>query len=182
VIPELRGPTRLITFCANAELRAIYTSMPRARRNIILFLASGLGTGYIPFCPGTFGTLIALPVSLIVNRIALAEPWLGTISLAVLTAIAIWLADQAAQILGKKDPQIVTIDEIAGFALASFLTVSLAGLATAFVLFRFFDIAKVFPARRLEALPGGAGIVLDDMLAGLYTFFVLQLLSWTALV
>lgn len=156
--------------------------MPRAGRNIILFLASGFGVGYLPYCPGTFGTLIGVPVCLIVNRIALNEPWLGAISLAGLTTIAIWLADQAAQILRKKDPQIVTIDEIAGFTLASFLTVSLAGLAIAFVLFRFFDIAKIFPARRVEALPGGAGIVLDDMLAGLYTFLILQLLSWTALV
>ncbi len=155
--------------------------MPRAVRNIILFLASGFGTGYLPYCPGTFGTLIALPVSLIVNRITLDEPWLGATSLAGLTAIAIWLADQAARILGKKDPQSITIDEIAGFTLASFLTVGLAGLAIGFVLFRFFDIAKVFPARRLEALPGGAGIVLDDMLAGLYTFLILRLLSWTGL-
>jgi phosphatidylglycerophosphatase A len=156
--------------------------MPHTGRNIILFLASGFGTGYLPHCPGTFGTLIALPVSLIVNRIALDEPWLGAISLAGLAVIAVWLADQAAYILGTKDPQTVTIDEIAGFALASFLTVSLAGLVIAFVLFRFFDIAKIFPARRLEALPGGAGIVLDDMLAGLYTFLILRLLSWTALV
>jgi phosphatidylglycerophosphatase A len=151
--------------------------MLHAGRNIILFLASGFGTGYLPYCPGTFGTLIALPISLIVNRIALEEPWLGAISLAGLAAIALWLADQAARILGTKDPQTVTIDEIAGFALASFLTVSLAGLAIAFVLFRFFDIAKIFPARRLEALPGGAGIVLDDMLAGLYSFLLLRLLS-----
>ena len=151
--------------------------MLHAGRNIILFLASGFGTGYLPYCPGTFGTLIALPISLLVNRIALEEPWLGAISLAGLAAIALWLADQAARILGTKDPQTVTIDEIAGFTLASFLTVSLAGLAIAFVLFRFFDIAKIFPARRLEALPGGAGIVLDDMLAGLYSFLLLRLLS-----
>ncbi|MGH7853293.1 MAG: phosphatidylglycerophosphatase A family protein [Candidatus Binatia bacterium] len=156
--------------------------MPRAGRNIILFLASGFGAGYLPYCPGTFGTLIGVPVSLIVSRIALNEPWLGAISLAALAAIAIWSAGRAARILGKKDPPTITIDEIAGFALASFLTVTLTGLAIAFVLFRFFDIAKIFPARRLEALPGGAGIVLDDMLAGVYTFLILRLLSWIGLV
>jgi phosphatidylglycerophosphatase A len=156
--------------------------MPRAGRNIILFLASGFGAGYLPYCPGTFGTLIGMPVSLIVSRIALNEPWLGSISLAALAAIAIWSAGRAAHILGTKDPQTVTIDEIAGFALAGFLTVTLTGLAIAFVLFRFFDIAKIFPARRLEALPGGAGIVLDDMLAGLYTFLILRLLSRTGLI
>ena len=156
-------------------------SMARSGPNITLLLASGFGTGYLPYCPGTFGTLVALPVSLVVNRIARDEPWIAALSLAVFAAIAAWLAGRAANILKSKDPRTVTIDEIAGFALANFLTVGLPGFVIAFVLFRFFDIAKIFPARRLEALPGGAGIVLDDMLAGLYTFLLLRLLSWTGL-
>jgi phosphatidylglycerophosphatase A len=147
-------------------------------RKICLFLASGGGVGYLPFCPGTFGTLIAVPLSLGVNRIAVTHPWLATIGLAVLTAIAIWLANQAALLLEKNDPQLVVIDEIAGFALANFLAESWAGLIIAFGLFRFFDIAKIYPARRLEALAGGAGIILDDMVAGLYTFVIIQLLSY----
>jgi phosphatidylglycerophosphatase A len=57
------------------------------------------------------------------------------------------------------------------------LTEGMTGLFVAFVLFRFFDIAKVFPAAHLETLPGGAGIVLDDIMAGLYTFLILRLLS-----
>lgn len=163
--------------------RAIFllAFMHRASEKIVLLLASGGGAGYLPHCPGTFGTVIGVPVSLLVNRIASQEAWLGAITLAALTAIAIGLADQAARILGKKDPQAITIDEIAGFTLASFLTVSSAGLVLAFLLFRFFDIAKIFPARRLEMLPGGTGIVLDDVVAGLYTFVILRLLSWTGL-
>jgi phosphatidylglycerophosphatase A len=149
----------------------------RPGETIVLLLASGGGVGYLPYCPGTLGTATALPVALVVNRIASNEAWLGVISLAAFTAVAIWLADHAARILGKKDPQTIVIDEIAGFALASFLTVGLAGWVIAFVLFRFFDIAKIFPARRLEMLPGGAGIVLDDVVAGLYTFVILRLLS-----
>lgn len=151
--------------------------MEQVGRKIGLLLATGFGVGYLPYCPGTFGTLIAVPLSIAVNHLAITHPWLTAIGLAALTMIAIQLADHAALLLDKKDPQIVVIDEIAGFALANFLTASLAGLIIAFGLFRFFDIAKVFPARRLETLPGGAGIVMDDMVAGLYTFTIVRLLS-----
>ena len=144
--------------------------------------ASGFGAGYVPYCPGTIGTLIAIPASVIVNRLAVRDPLWGIASLAVLTGSAIWVAGQAARILRQKDPPIVTIDEIAGFSFANFLAPSLAGSIIAFVLFRFFDIAKVFPAKKLEALPGGAGIVLDDILAGFYTLLVLRLLLAAALI
>lgn len=151
-------------------------------RNITLMLASGMGVGFSPYIPGTLGTLVALPLSLAINRLAAAEFVLAVGALFGLTLVAIGLAHQAARILGIKDPQIVVVDEIAGFAVANFLTDGTASLVIAFVLFRFFDIAKVFPARQLEALPGGAGIVLDDMIAGLYTFLILQLLSVAAIV
>jgi len=156
--------------------------MGQAGRNIVLFLASGCGVGYLPYCPGTFGTVVAVPVSLFVNRIAVANPWLSAVVLAALSSIAIWLAGQAARLLGTKDPQVIVIDEIAGFVLANFLTGSWTALIIAFGLFRFFDIAKPFPAGKLEMLPGGSGIVLDDMCAGLYSFMILRLLSSTGLV
>ena len=156
--------------------------MRRTTRNITLLLASGGGVGFLPYIPGTLGTLIAIPVSLAINRVAASEPFLAAGALLGLTLLAIGLADQAARILGTKDPQIVVIDEIAGFAAANFLTDSTTGLVLAFVLFRFFDIAKISPARQLETLPGGAGIVLDDMIAGLYTFVILRLLSSSGLV
>jgi phosphatidylglycerophosphatase A len=155
--------------------------MRPAGRNIILFLASGCGVGYLPNCPGTFGTVLAVPVSLLVNRIAVTNPWLSAVLLAALTSVAIWLAGKAATFLGNKDPQLIVIDEIAGFVLANFLGGSWTALVIAFALLRFFDIAKTFPAGRLETLPGGTGIVLDDMSAGLYTFLILRLLSSTGL-
>jgi phosphatidylglycerophosphatase A len=156
--------------------------MRRAGRDIILILVSGGGVGYLPYCPGTFGSLIAVPLSLALNGLARTNLLLATISLAILAAVAIGVAEQAARILGKKDPQVIVIDEIAGFALANFLTETTWGLIIAFVLFRFFDIGKIFPARRIETLPGGAGIVLDDMVAGLYTFLILRLFSAAGLV
>jgi phosphatidylglycerophosphatase A len=156
--------------------------MQKATRCFVLILASGGGVGFLPFIPGTLGTLIAIPLSLALNRLAAAEVAAAVLALLGLVFVAIGLADRTARILGKKDPSIVVIDEIAGFALANFLTESMTGLFLAFVLFRFFDIAKVFPAARLEALPGGAGIVLDDIMAGLYTFLILRLLSSTSLI
>jgi phosphatidylglycerophosphatase A len=79
-------------------------------------------------------------------------------------------------------PPVIVIDELAGFAAAAFLTYSVSGLVVAFVLFRFFDIAKVFPAAKLETVPGGAGIVLDDTMAGIYTLFILRLYADTSLI
>jgi phosphatidylglycerophosphatase A len=156
--------------------------MRKATRCFILILASGGGVGFLPFVPGTLGTLIAIPLSLALNRLAAIETTTAVLALLGLVWVAIGLADRTALILGKKDPSIVVIDEIAGFALANFLTEGMTGLFVAFVLFRFFDIAKVFPAARLETLPGGAGIVLDDIMAGLYTFLILRLLSLMSLI
>lgn len=156
--------------------------MRRTARYITLLLASGGGVGYLPYMPGTWGTLVAIPFSLAVNRLATGELVLAVGALFGLMLVAIVLANQAGRLLATKDPQIVVVDEIAGFAAANFLTDSTTGLILAFVLFRFFDIAKVFPARQLEALPGGAGIVLDDMIAGVYTFLILRLLSLAAIV
>ena len=105
--------------------------------------------------------------------------------LAVVTLIgsiccAIWLSTQGAEILGQKDPGIIVIDEIPGFLVAYFTApFEMIPLILAFLLFRFFDIAKVFPASTLEKLPGGAGIVLDDVMAGIYTLVILRLIfSW----
>ena len=85
--------------------------------------------------------------------------------------------DPRGQIPKQKDPQVIVIDEIVGFLVANFLAPPrLTALLWCFLLFRFFDIAKVFPTNRLERLPDGAGIVLDDVMAGVYTLISLRLL------
>jgi phosphatidylglycerophosphatase A len=127
--------------------------------------------------PGTIGTLVAIPFSLALNQMAVSN-----LSLALLIVVgsifcAIWLSTKGAGILKQKDPQLIVIDEIVGFLTANFLAPPrLTALLWTFLLFRFFDIAKVFPTKRLERLPGGAGIVLDDVMAGLYTLISLRLL------
>jgi phosphatidylglycerophosphatase A len=148
----------------------------------VLFCVTGAGAGYVPRLPGTVGTLVAIPFSLALNRFALINLTLGVLILIVSIYCAIWLSTQAANILKQKDPQVIVIDEIVGFVTANFLAPPrLSVLLWSFVLFRFFDITKVFPTNRLEKLPAGGGIVLDDVMAGLYTLISLRLLlkiSW----
>lgn len=152
--------------------------MPTIERKIILFLVTGAGAGYCPRFPGTVGTIVAIPLSLGLNRLATVSLPLALLVLAGGIACAILLSTKAAEILGQKDPAIIIIDEIAGFLLANFVSPpGVVALGSAFVLFRIFDIGKVYPASKLQMLPGGSGIVLDDIMAGLYTFLILRVFS-----
>jgi phosphatidylglycerophosphatase A len=116
-----------------------------------------------------------MPISLALNRLAETAPMFALILLVGLTFGAIRISTAAAEIMHVKDPQIIVADEIVGFMIANFLApLRWAPLLLGFLLFRIFDIAKVYPAARLEKLPGGTGIVLDDVLAGVYAFVIVQ--------
>lgn len=154
--------------------------LSRLSPNVILFFATGFGVGYLPRLPGTAGTLLAVPLSLGLNALAAISLPIALLTLAAAICCAIWLSARAALILEQRDPPVIVIDEIVGFMIANFIAprnVMLLGVA--FLLFRVFDIAKVYPLSRLEKLPGGAGIVLDDVMAGVYVFGIMRLvLSW----
>lgn len=140
-------------------------------------MVTGAGAGYFPWFPGTAGTLVALPLSLALNRIASASLTLGLLTFSAFVLGAVWLAREGEAIFREKDSPKIVIDEIAGFVLANFLSPpELKPTLAAFFLFRFFDIIKLFPAGRAEKIPGGAGVVVDDLIAGLYTFMILRLL------
>ena len=147
------------------------------RQRAILFCVTGAGVGYFPRMPGTVGTLVAVPLSLGLNRIA-ANHFAGALLILMAAIVfAVWSANEGAKILRQKDPQCIVIDEIVGFLVAGFLAPwSAAPLLSCFLLFRFFDTAKIFPIDRIERLPGGAGIVLDDVIAGVYALISLHLL------
>lgn len=152
------------------------------RRKMILLCATGAGVGYAPI-PGTVATLVAIPFSICLNQLADISLLAASVTLVVAIVCAICLAGKAAEILQKKDPGMIVIDEIVGFLLANFAAqTSASTLLMSFFLFRFFDITKVFPASRLERLPGGTGIVADDLMAGVYTFVALRLLGAWAMV
>jgi phosphatidylglycerophosphatase A len=143
---------------------------------IIKLLATGFGSGLAPFAPGTIGTLVGIPICLV----CLPLTWpLRFLVVVVLSALAIFISGRAEMIYQKKDDQRIVIDEIAGFQVAM-LPVAITGLhlCVAFVLFRIFDIWKPFPIRNLQQLPGGWGVVIDDVAAGIYAGIVMLLLTY----
>lgn len=144
------------------------------KKHIIMFFATGAYSGYSPFAPGTAGTIVAIPVAYMIHRVG---PILGIQALLLLIAVSIYFSDEAARILGKKDPGMIVIDEIAGFCVAAFaLPFTFVNIIIAFILFRIFDILKPPPVHLAEAFPGGTGIVMDDLVAGLYALIIAQLI------
>ena len=135
-------------------------------RILILALATGAGSGYAPIASGTVGSLVGLALWSAVRELPLGR---YALVCAVLLGVGIWAAGRAEQIFGRHDDGRITIDEVAG------MLVSLASLpwrpevaGVGFLLFRLFDIWKPFPARAAERLPGGLGVMADDLVAGLY--------------
>jgi len=140
-----------------------------------MFIATGFFSGKIPFAPGTFGTLAAIPFALVL--LIIPASFYG-VYIVCLVLAAIYFADKAEKIIGKKDPGCIVIDEIAGFVVAlSIVPVNVYTLAAGFFIFRFFDVIKSAPVRYFENnFSGGAGIVLDDIMAGVLTAAVLKII------
>ncbi len=134
------------------------------------FLFTGLYTGYFPKGSGTIGALLALFLYVILHK--LCGPY-GTVANIVLVGVitypAIKLGDDAEIYFAQKDPQEVVLDEMLGFWITMlFHPFSLVAVILGFLFFRLFDIIKPFPIRRLEHLRGGLGIMIDDIIAGVY--------------
>ncbi|HEY3067325.1 MAG TPA: phosphatidylglycerophosphatase A [Methylomirabilota bacterium] len=135
-----------------------------------MLVATVAGAGYAPLAPGTAGSAVALLILWLVpfSRAGLVVFFL------VVTVAGIWAAHVAEQKLGGKDPGEIVIDEVAGMILSVLaLPLTAPVLLAGFVLFRLFDIVKPFPAARSQRLPGGFGIMTDDLVAGLYALAVL---------
>jgi phosphatidylglycerophosphatase A len=140
-----------------------------------LLLATWFGCGYSPVAPGTVGSAGAVVAAMLVVNVAGWPTWTLAVLALLLLAPSIVAASATARHYGRKDPQQVVIDEVLGqwITLAALTSWSSAGIGLAFLLFRLFDIWKPFPVRQLEALPGGVGIIADDLMAGLYGALVL---------
>ena len=144
---------------------------------LAVVLATVGGAGYAPVAPGTVGSAVGV----LIFAVTRAWPWGSQVSLLVLiTLVGIWSATAAARHFQREDPGFVVIDEVAGQLLTlCLLPVGMFGMLVGFVLFRVFDIVKPWPARQLEALHGGLGIMADDLMAGVYGWLVLRLLIAT---
>jgi len=168
---------------------------PRPARSLKDYIALAIatcGVGYLPLAPGTWGSLLAVGIYLGLqtfvfgfvrarageNSVLLLAPTVIFIAaelvlITIITLMGIWAATRAEKLLGKKDPGRVVIDEVAG-QLIAFLPIlpkldpGWVSIIVAFVTFRLFDIVKPYPARRLEKLESGLGIMSDDIVAGAY--------------
>ena len=146
----------------------------KLRERAVLFVATGFFIGNLPFAPGTFGSLIGLPLCFLLSRLDLLK---SLICILVFILFAMGIASAAEKIIKQRDPGQIVIDEIAG------LMVTLAGLPfnlktalAGFIIFRVFDILKPFPIRMIDrSVGGGSGIVLDDVMAGIYGNLIIRL-------
>ena len=167
--------------------------VPAAPARLILttwehFIAYGFGAGLAPKAPGTFGTLVGLPFWFLLHWL-LPEPQLFLAACVVLFVFGCWICGESSRLLGLHDAPGIVFDEIVGFLISCFPLLYLpAGapewlwLVAAFLLFRFFDIIKPWPIRWLDRkVDGGFGIMIDDVLAGIFAaislFIALHLLN-----
>jgi phosphatidylglycerophosphatase A len=152
------------------------------RRSLHLWVATGLGAGYFPVAPGTAGSVVGLAAVMAFRQTLLQPPELALCLAALaglLFVLGVWSAGKAEKILGRVDPGQVVIDEVVGQIITFIATprTTWVGLVTGFIVFRAFDVVKPFPARQAERFPGGWGIMLDDVVAGLYSLAVLLILG-----
>ncbi len=138
-----------------------------------MFLATGFYIGNMPFAPGTFGSLIGLPLCFVLAGIALPPAMLCTL---LFIFFAVWIADTAEKILKQNDPGCIVIDEIAGMMVTLIgLPFNLVTVVIGFIIFRVLDILKPFPIRSLDKrIPGGLGVVADDVAAGIIANLILR--------
>ncbi len=147
------------------------------RDRAVVFLATGFSIGHIPFAPGTFGSILGLPLSFILAGLALPLAIAGA---GLFIFGAVWIANEAEKLLQQDDPGCIVIDEIAGMAVTLIgLPVDLKIALMGFILFRILDVLKPFPIRLLDRrLKGGLGVVMDDVVAGIFANALLRLLLY----
>jgi phosphatidylglycerophosphatase A len=136
-------------------------------------IATGFYVGRLKYAPGTLGTLVAIPFVLILVH----KWWLTLFLIFPLYALSVWSASYMVELTREEDPEEVVIDEVLGY-FASFLFVepTFLSLIVGFITFRILDIVKPFPINLFEKLPGGHGVVADDLMAGLMNSIILYML------
>jgi phosphatidylglycerophosphatase A len=150
--------------------------MNTSRKNdLVVFLATGCFTGFLPKMPGTWGTFAAIPIVIITHR---TTATVQAVTAVVFAAFAVWIAGRAEILFEGRDARPIVIDEMVGFLITLlWLPLNFLTLCLGFFLFRLFDIVKPPPISTAEKrLHGGWGVVLDDVLAGVFANVTLRLL------
>ena len=148
-------------------------------QKFILAISSGLGLGYSPVAPGTAGSVLGVVIALAYSRLGGYKVISGPAYLAIcvlVTIVGVWAAGRAEAIYGQKDCGKIVIDEVAGMLITMYLLPATPlYLFAGFLVFRLFDIVKPFPARRIDQnVKGGLGVMLDDVVAGVYSCLCLH--------
>ena len=149
----------------------------RGSARLARLIATGFGIGRLPWAPGTWGSLAALPLAwAIVDLFGQGALFLATLAL---VAVGVWAAGHHARQADQKDPGAIIVDEVAGQWLAlAFVPLDIRLYGLGFLLFRLADIVKPWPANWIDQnVAGGTGIMADDLVAGLYAAAALALLS-----
>lgn len=173
---------RLMRRARAAEEEGAMREAQRTRLSpVTAFIATGAFTGYSPIAPGSAGSLLCAALAwLLLPQVTFQTGplpvFVMTFSLAAFLAVSVWAADAGDRAYGKDASRIV-IDEFAGFLISvAFLPKTVLVYVAAYILFRVLDVLKPFPARRLESVPGGLGVVLDDVVAGLYANVLIRIM------
>ncbi|TDI22629.1 MAG: phosphatidylglycerophosphatase A [Acidobacteria bacterium] len=146
------------------------------RRAVVGFATVG-PIGFAPIAPGTAGSVVGLALFWAVR--STRSTWLEVAMLLVVTGAGVAAASAAEARYRRRDPGLVVIDEVAGMLVTLVaVPVGVTGALIGFFAFRLFDIVKPFPARQAERLPGGWGVMVDDLVAGLYAQALLRLVLW----
>lgn len=142
-----------------------------------VFVATVGYIGYAPIAPGTFGSAAGLALFVLLRAVGI--PWLEPAAIVVLFAAGAWAGNHAERFFGGIDPQPVVIDEVLGMLLTLMLVpVTWVGAILGFFVFRALDIIKPWPARRLENLHGGVGVMADDAMAAVYGNALMWIAVW----
>ena len=147
------------------------------REKAAVFMATGFCVGNIPFAPGTFGSLIGLPLSFLLAEIRLSA---AIIAALFIIGLSIWISNVAEKTLKLKDPGCIVIDEVAGMVVTLIgLPFNLTTAVCGFIFFRILDILKPFPIRLIDQrVSGGLGVVADDVAAGIFANLLLRIILY----
>jgi phosphatidylglycerophosphatase A len=153
------------------------TNVTKVFTNPLYFVAFGFGSGLAPKAPGTFGTIAALPIFLLISNL---HPAIYTGFVLVALGAGVFICESVAADMKIKDPSSIVWDEFVGLWIALFMLPSgWYWLVAGFILFRFFDILKPWPVSYFDnELKGGLGIMMDDVAAGLYSLGILQITAY----
>lgn len=140
--------------------------------SMCIAIATFLGIGFLPGAPGSIATIVGILISFALY----GQTQLYVLATIFFVGIGFWASGHAERVIGRKDPGCIVIDEVAGVMIAFFLLPpSLPVFWTGFFVFRAFDMFKIYPGNKFEALGGSKGIMMDDLMAGVYTNIVMHI-------